>query len=235
MVARLNAWSQLPAETHPEVPRAATLATIVAPDGLQALKLGYQAQWATLKTRLDEVNARGLDDGLVAPAGAAFVREKCASASTSTVASRASTRRRSPRPTPSTSPSSCASPSSASPSTWCRCSPRSTPTRPPRRRPRAGRSVQLLEARDAALAARKPGAAEGDTEPTPDAEPKGDAKTNETDAKTTRRRREERHGAGREAVEARPSPALARRRPPEFAPSPPPRLCERQRAAMMTA
>ena len=176
MVARLNAWSQLPAESHPEVPRAATLATIVAPDGLQALKLGYRAQWATLKTRLDEVNARGLDGELVALAGASFVREVRerlyeygrvqglneakepeAEAVNLTELLRVAQQRVTEYVV----------------QVFAAIDPQLPATRQAARRALR----PLLEARDAALAARKPGATQSDAEPTPDAEPKGDAKS----------------------------------------------------------
>ena len=176
MVARLNAWSQLPAESHPEVPRAATLATIVAPDGLQALKLGYRAQWATLKTRLDEVNARGLDDELVALAGASFVRE---------VRERLYEYGRVQGLNEAKEPEADA----VNLTELLRVAQQRVteyvvqvfaaidPDAPATKKAARRALRPLLEARDAALAARKPGAAEGDTEPTPDAEPKGDAKS----------------------------------------------------------
>lgn len=75
MVARLQAWTQLPEGEHPEQERAALLLAIVAPDGLSALKLPYRAQWTTLKTRLDELHAQKLDGELTALAGKVFVDE----------------------------------------------------------------------------------------------------------------------------------------------------------------
>ena len=57
MIQRLQAWSQLPANTYPEQARVARLLSILAADGLSALALPYREQWAALKARLEEVSA----------------------------------------------------------------------------------------------------------------------------------------------------------------------------------
>ncbi|MFO0609261.1 MAG: hypothetical protein U0324_39215 [Polyangiales bacterium] len=74
MIARLQAWGQLPEAGH-TAPQAdaARLLEVLASDGLAALTLPYKAQWATLKLRLDAVHAEGLDEALTELAGAPFV------------------------------------------------------------------------------------------------------------------------------------------------------------------
>jgi hypothetical protein len=74
LIARLQAWGQLPETGHTKPQANATrLLEILASDGLAALTLPYRAQWATLKLRLDAVHDEGLDEALVELAGAPFV------------------------------------------------------------------------------------------------------------------------------------------------------------------
>jgi len=73
LIQRLQAWSQLPAGTYPERARAERLLGLLAADGLVILKLPYKEQWASIKARLDEVRAQGLDDDLAELAGRVFV------------------------------------------------------------------------------------------------------------------------------------------------------------------
>jgi len=73
MIERLQAWGQLPAGAYPEQARAERLLGVLAADGLVVLKLPYKEQWASLKARLDEVGAQGLDDDLTELAGRVFV------------------------------------------------------------------------------------------------------------------------------------------------------------------
>lgn len=73
MIERIQAWRQLPAGAYPEQARVERLLDILAADGLVVLKLPYKEQWASIKARLDEVSARGLDDELVELAGRVFV------------------------------------------------------------------------------------------------------------------------------------------------------------------
>jgi hypothetical protein len=73
LIERLRAWDELPTGTYPEQERAERLLTLLAPDGLAALKRPYREQWSILKARLDEVHAQQLDDDLVELAGKVFV------------------------------------------------------------------------------------------------------------------------------------------------------------------
>ncbi len=73
-MTRRAGWSaELPAGAYPEPARAERLLSILAADGLVILKLPYKEQWASMKARLDEVRAQGLDGDLVELAGRAFV------------------------------------------------------------------------------------------------------------------------------------------------------------------
>jgi len=74
MIWRLQAWEQLPEAGYAaQQAGAARLLSILASDGLAALTLNYNAQWAVLKLRLEAAHAEGLDGALDELAGAPFV------------------------------------------------------------------------------------------------------------------------------------------------------------------
>jgi hypothetical protein len=72
---RLDGYAALPADTHPRAARAAELIRVLFPDGMEFLKLPWDAQWAAC----DEVVKRIDEDALAADidelAGEAFLAE----------------------------------------------------------------------------------------------------------------------------------------------------------------
>lgn len=75
MVRRIEGFTALPETRTPDVARARQVLLVIAPDGLAVLKSSYRVQWSKLKTRLDDVEARGMEADLRALAGDAFVDE----------------------------------------------------------------------------------------------------------------------------------------------------------------
>jgi hypothetical protein len=73
--ARLDAYSSLPADEHPNARRAGELVDIIYPEGLQFLTLPYAMEWAEGEKRLKLIDEEGIGAEIDALAGPEFLAE----------------------------------------------------------------------------------------------------------------------------------------------------------------